>query len=33
MGQIEIAKALYPFDPRFRDGRKMRLKMFYETGE
>jgi hypothetical protein len=29
---MEAARGLYPFDPRFREGRRMRLKVFAETG-
>lgn len=31
--QMEIAAKLYPFEARFRDGRRMRLKVFAETGK
>ena len=33
VGEMEIARTLYPFEARFRDGRRMRLKVFAETGE
>lgn len=33
VGEMEIVAKLYPFEARFRDGRRMRLKVFAETGE
>lgn len=32
VAQMEIAARLYPYEARFRDGRRMRLKVFAETG-